>query len=45
VTPSELIGVVARHSSDGFAIKFEDDLDPDVRQMVDNAAGVVTTRR
>jgi len=45
VAPSELTGVVARHSSDGFAIKFEDDHDPDVRQMVDNAAGVVTTRR
>ncbi len=44
-TPSELIGVVSRHSSDGFAVKFEDNLDPDVREMVDNAAALVTTSR
>jgi hypothetical protein len=43
--PSELIGVVARHSSDGFAVKFEDNHDPDVRQMVDNAAAIVAVRR
>jgi hypothetical protein len=40
--PSELTGVVARHSSDGFAIKFEDSHDPHVRQMVNNAAALVT---
>ncbi len=43
--PSELIGVVSRHSSDGFAVKFEDSHDPDLRQMVDNAAAIVTTPR
>jgi hypothetical protein len=45
VAPSELKGVVARHSSDGFAVEFEDSHDPDLRQMVDNAAAVVATRR
>jgi len=43
--PSELAGVVVRHSSDGFAVKFEDNLDPDVREMVDYAAALVATRR
>ena len=43
--PSELVGVVIRHSSDGFAVKFEDNLDPDVREMVDNAAALVTVSR
>ncbi len=43
--PSEPPGVVVRHSSDGFAVKFEDNLDPDVREMVDNAAALVTTSR
>jgi hypothetical protein len=43
--PSELIGVVSRHSPDGFAVEFEDGDDPDVRQMVDNAAAVVAVRR
>jgi len=41
--PSELAGMVVRHSSDGFAVKFEDNLDPDVREMVDNAAALVTS--
>ena len=45
VAPSELTGVVSRHSSDGFAVKFEDNLDPDVRQMVDNATALVTSSR
>jgi hypothetical protein len=45
VAPSALVGVVARHTSDGFAIMFEDDHDPDIREMVDNATGVVITRR
>jgi uncharacterized protein (TIGR02266 family) len=39
--PFELTGVVSRHNSDGFAIKFKDNLDPDVRQMVDDAVAVV----
>jgi hypothetical protein len=42
VAPSELTGVVTRHSSDGFAIQFKDSHDPDVRQMVDDAAALVT---
>ena len=45
VAPSELPGMVVRHSSDGFAVKFEDNLDPDVRQMVDDAAAVVAVPR
>ena len=44
-TPSELIGVVARHTSDGFAVNFEDTRDPEMRRMVDNAAGLLATRR
>ncbi len=43
--PSKLTGVVARYSSDGFAIKFEDSQDPDMRRMVDDAAAFVATRR
>ena len=43
--PSELPGVVVRHGSDGFAVKFEDNLDPDVREMVDYAAALVGLRR
>ena len=39
--PSELPGMVVRHSSDGFAVKFEDSHDPDLRRMVDDAAAVV----
>ncbi len=45
VAPSELPGMVVRHSSDGFAVKFEDNLDPDVREMVDNAAAMVAAPR
>jgi hypothetical protein len=44
-TPSELIGVVARHSSNGFAVKFENSHDPDVHRMVDDAAAVGATQR
>jgi hypothetical protein len=44
-TPFELTGVVSRHSSDGFAVKFEDSRDPDLRRMVDDAAAIVATRR
>jgi hypothetical protein len=43
--PSELTGAVTRHTSDGFAIAFEDSHDPDVRQMVDDASAVVAVRR
>jgi hypothetical protein len=44
-TPFKLTGVVSRHSSDGFAIKFEDNHDPDLRRMVDDAAAIVATQR
>ncbi len=40
-TPFKLVGQVARHTSTGFAIVDEDNLDPDVRRMVDDAAAVV----
>ena len=42
VAPSELTGAVARHSSDGFAIEFQNSRDPDVHRMVDKAATLVT---
>ncbi len=40
-TPFELTGHVVRHSSAGFAIEYKDNLDPDMRRMVDDAAAVV----
>ncbi len=43
--PFQVTGVVARHTSGGFAVEFEDKLDPDVRRMVDDAAAVVAIRR
>ena len=36
-SPYELVGRVVRHSSSGFAIEYED-TDPEVRQLVDEAA-------
>jgi hypothetical protein len=44
-TPSELTGVASRHSSDGFAVEFEDSRDPGLRRMVDDAAAVVAVTR
>jgi hypothetical protein len=44
-TPFELTGHVVRHSSTGFAIEYEDIVDPDVRRMVDDAAAVVAGPR
>ena len=44
-TPLQLTGVVARHSANGFAVEFEDNHDPDVRRMVDDAVAVVAVRR
>jgi hypothetical protein len=44
-TPFELTGHVVRLSSTGFAIEYEDNLDPDVRRLVDNAAAVVAVPR
>ena len=43
--PSELPGVVVRHGSGGFAVRFKDNLDSDVRELVDYAAALVGTRR
>ena len=40
-TPFEVVGHVVRYSSAGFAIEYEDHLDPDVRRMVDDAAALV----
>jgi hypothetical protein len=45
VAPSELIGLVSRHTSDGFAVKFEDSRDPDLRQIVDDAAALVAVTK
>ncbi len=44
-TPFKLVGHVTRHSSSGFAIEYDDNLDPDVRRMVDDAAAVVAAPR
>jgi hypothetical protein len=44
-TPFELAGHVVRHTSTGFAIKYKDNLDPDVRRMVDDATAVVAVPR
>jgi hypothetical protein len=43
--PFELAGHVVRHSATGFAIEYNDNLDPDVRRMVDDAAAVVAVPR
>ncbi len=44
-TPFELTGVAVRHSSNGFAVEFEDNHDPDVRRMVDDAVAIVAAPR
>ncbi len=43
--PSELTGLVSRHSSDGFAVTFESSHDPYMRRIVDDAAAIVAARR
>ncbi len=45
VASFELAGHVVRHSSTGFAIEYEDNHDPDVRRMLDNAAAIVAGPR
>ncbi len=45
VTAFELSGVVVRLSSTGFAVKYEDNHDPDVRRMLDDAAAIVAVPR
>ena len=42
--PFELAGEVVRHSSTGFAIKYEDKFDPDVRRMIDDVVAVSAIR-
>jgi hypothetical protein len=44
-TSFELTGHIVRHSPTGFAIAYEDNHDPDLRRMVDDAAAVVATHR
>ena len=44
-TPFELTGHIVRHSSTGFAIEYEDIVDPDVRRIVDDAAAIVAVPR
>ncbi len=44
-TPFELAGRVVRHTPTGFAIEYDDNLDPDVRRMVDDAAALVAVPR
>ncbi len=45
VTPFKLTGHVVQHNSTGFAVKYEDNHDPDVRRMLDNAAAIVAVPR
>jgi hypothetical protein len=45
VTPFKLTGHVVRHSSTGFAVEYEDIVDPNVRRMVDDAAAIVAVPR
>jgi len=44
-TPFELSGHVVRHSPTGFAVEYDDIVDPEVRQMVDDAAAIVAIPR
>ncbi len=45
VTPLELTGHVVRHSSTGFAVKYEDNHDSDVRRMLEVASAIAAIRR
>ena len=45
VSSFELAGHVVQHNSTGFAVEYEDNHDPDVRQMLDDAATIVASRR
>ena len=44
-SPFELGGRVVRHSSTGFSVKYEDNHEPDVRRMLDDAAAIVAAPR
>ena len=43
--PSKLAGIVIRHSSDGFAVVFEESRDPVVREMLGAAAAIIAGQR
>ena len=45
MAPFELDCHVARHSSTGFAVTYEDNHDPDVRRMLDDTAAMVAAPR
>ena len=45
VTLFEVSGVVVRHSSSGFAVKYEDNHEPDVRRMLDAADAIMASPR
>ncbi len=45
VTLFEVSGVVVRHSSTGFAVKYEDNHEPDVRRMLGAAAAIMAGPR
>ena len=44
-SPFELAGHVVRHTATGFAIEYKDNLDSDLRRMVDDAAAIVAAPR
>ena len=44
-TPFKLVGHVVRHTATGFAIEYDDKLDPDARRIVDEAASIVAAPR
>ena len=43
--PIELIGKVARHTPEGFAVEFKEGLVPDVRDFVDEAAALANATK
>ena len=42
VFPLEIVGEVARHTEDGFAVEYKI-VDADVKQLVDDAAAIIRT--
>jgi hypothetical protein len=45
VSPFKLTGHVARHSSTGFAIEYEESFDPNVRRLLGDVAAIVAAQR
>ena len=41
VFPLEITGDVVRHTDDGFAIQYKTIADPDMRELVDDAAAII----